>query len=78
MNKIEKLINELCPDGVEFKELGKIAIIKHGKDYKKLQNGNIPVYGSGGVMTYVDTFTYDKPTVLIPRKGSITNLFYVD
>lgn len=22
MNKIEKLIAELCPDGVEFKELG--------------------------------------------------------
>ena len=24
MNKIEKLINELCPDGVEFKELGEV------------------------------------------------------
>jgi type I restriction enzyme S subunit len=53
-------------------------MIKHGKDYKKLGSGNIPVYGSGGVMTYVDSFSYDKPTVLIPRKGSITNLFYVD
>ena len=29
-------------------------------------------------MQYVDTFAYDKPTVLIPRKGSITNIFYVD
>ena len=24
MNKINKLINELCPDGVEFKELGEV------------------------------------------------------
>jgi len=24
MNKIEKLISELCPDGTEFKELGKV------------------------------------------------------
>lgn len=29
-------------------------------------------------MTYIDTFAYDKPTVLLPRKGSISNVFYVD
>ena len=29
-------------------------------------------------MGYVDTCSYDKPTVLIPRKGSITNIFYVE
>ena len=27
---------------------------------------------------YVDTFSYDKPTVLLPRKGTITNIFYLD
>ena len=26
----------------------------------------------------MDSFSYDKPSVLIPRKGSITNLFYVE
>jgi type I restriction enzyme S subunit len=63
---------------VEWKTLGEITKIKHGKDWKYLAYGDVPVYGSGGIMQYVDTFTYDKPTVLIPRKGSITNLFYVD
>ncbi|HEN5567147.1 TPA: restriction endonuclease subunit S [Legionella pneumophila] len=63
---------------VEWKTLGEIANIKNGKDWKSLGTGDIPVYGSGGVMQYVDTFAYDKPTVLIPRKGSITNIFYVD
>jgi type I restriction enzyme S subunit len=58
--------------------LSEVAKIRHGKDYKNLQNGNIPVYGSGGIMTYVDKYSYDKPTVLIPRKGSITNLFYLE
>lgn len=29
-------------------------------------------------MTYVDNFVYDKPSVLLPRKGSIGNVFYVD
>ncbi len=55
-----------------------IAKIKNGKDYKTLNNGNIPVYGSGGIMTYVDSYSYDKPSVLIPRKGSVNKLYYVD
>ena len=55
-----------------------IAKIKNGKDYKHLNEGNYPVYGSGGVMTYVNEYVYDKPSVLIPRKGSLNNLFYVD
>lgn len=63
---------------VEWKPLEKVAKIKHGKDWKGLNSGDIPVYGSGGVMGYVDTYSYDKPTVLIPRKGTITNIFYVE
>ena len=72
---LEKLLDGA---GVEWQSLEKIAKIKHGKDWKKLNAGNVPVYGSGGIMGYVDTYSYDKPTVLIPRKGSITNIFYVD
>lgn len=64
--------------GVEWKPLKQVANIKNGKDWKNLGAGDIPVYGSGGVMQHVDTFAYDKPTVLIPRKGSITNIFYVE
>ena len=30
-NKIEKLIIELCPNGVEFKELGEVCEFKYGK-----------------------------------------------
>lgn len=78
MNSIEGLIERLCPDGVEYKTLKSIAKIVGGKDYKHLAAGSVPVYGSGGVMTYVDTAAYDKPSVLLPRKGSISNVFYVD
>ena len=63
---------------VEWRKLGEVANIKNGKDWKKLGAGDIPVYGSGGIMKYVDTYSYNKPTVLIPRKGSITNIFYVE
>jgi len=72
---IEKLLQGSV---MERMPLEHIAKIKHGNDWKKLGAGDIPIYGSGGIMGYVDTYSYDKPTVLIPRKGSITNIFYVE
>ncbi len=63
---------------IEWKTLGEVCKIKNGKDYKHLSHGDIPVYGSGGIMKYVDEATYNQPSVLIPRKGSLNNLFYVD
>ena len=50
----------------------------NGKDYKHLQKGQIPVYGTGGVMAFVDSYAYDKPSVLLPRKGSIEKIYYID
>ena len=76
--QVGKLIEELCPQGVEFKALGEVANIKNGKDWKMLSSGDVPVYGTGGIMGYVDKFSYDQPTVLIPRKGSIENVFYLE
>lgn len=75
MSELEKLLQGT---DVEWKTLGEVLTIKNGKDYKSFQDGNIPVYGSGGIMTYIDTAVNDKPSVLIPRKGSLGNLFYVD
>ncbi len=63
---------------IKWLELRDILTIKNGKDYKSYGEGNIPVYGSGGIMTYIDTYAYNKPSVLIPRKGSIDKLYYVD
>mgnify|MGYP000505823331 FL=1 len=65
-------------DGVPFKRLGEIVRIKNGKDHKTLGDGEFPVYGSGGIMRYADTYAYNKPSVLIPRKGSLGNLFFLD
>lgn len=75
MNFMEKLLDGAI---VEWQPLELVAKIKHGKDWKRLNEGDVPVYGSGGIMGYVDTSSYCEPTVLIPRKGSITNIFYVD
>lgn len=58
--------------------LGEIAEIKYGKDHKHLDDGSVPVYGSGGVMRYVNTAIYEKESILIPRKGTLSNLFYIN
>jgi type I restriction enzyme, S subunit len=66
------------PKGWRVGKLSDIVTIKYGKDHKKLSDGNIPVYGSGGVMRFVDTALYKVESVLIPRKGTLNNVFYVD
>ena len=62
----------------EWKTLGEICEIRNGKDYKHLNDGKYPVYGSGGIMTYKDQYVYNKPSVLLPRKGSINKIHYVE
>ena len=59
-------------------KLGELIKIKNGKDHKELSEGVFPVYGSGGIMRYVDGYLYDKPSVLLPRKGSLDNIQYCD
>jgi type I restriction enzyme S subunit len=69
---------EEADEGWEECKLGDLLEIKYGKDHKKLPDGNIPVYGSGGIMRYADSYLYDEESILIPRKGTLTNIFYVD
>ena len=59
-------------------KLKSVCEIKYGKDHKKLADGSVPAYGSGGLMRYVDSSIHDKKSVLIPRKGTLSNLFLVD
>lgn len=59
-------------------KLGEVAEIKYGKDHKLLADGDIPVYGSGGIMRHANKAIYEKESILIPRKGTLSNLFYLD
>ena len=63
----------------EWKEyrLGELLTIKYGKDHKKLHDGSIPAYGSGGIMRYVNKSIYEHSSILIPRKGSLNNIIYI-
>lgn len=59
----------------EYK-LGDVLTINYGRDHKSLHDGDIPVYGSGGIMRHVDRAIFDGPSILIPRKGSLNNIMY--
>lgn len=61
----------LIPEDWEVKSLGEMVKIGHGRDYKNLKSGDVPVYGTGGYMTSVNDFLYEGETVCIGRKGTI-------
>ena len=64
------------PEDWELVRLGDILTIGNGMDYKHLAYGNVPVYGTGGFMTFVNHYLYDGETVCIGRKGTIDNPIY--
>ena len=66
------------PEGWHKALLGDIIEVKYGKDHKGFPDGTIPVYGSGGLVRKCDRALYDGESVLIPRKGSLNNIIYVD
>ena len=68
----------LIPEGWHCTTISELLSIKYGKDHKKLAEGIVPVYGSGGLMRYVDTKLHEGEAVLIPRKGSLNNVMYVN
>ena len=52
--------------------------IKNGKDHKELNDGNIPIFGSGGIMRFGDKAIYNDESILLPRKGTLSNIQYVN
>lgn len=67
MSKLQELIKELCPDGVEFKKLEEVCELSRGKVYSKtyINNniGNYPVYSSqtanNGELGKISSYDYD-------------------
>lgn len=55
----------------EEKKLSDLVKINSGKDYKHLEDGLYPVYGTGGLMTHVNEFLSEHDSIGIGRKGTI-------
>ena len=58
--------------------MGDVVEVKYGKDHKSIPDGLVPVYGSGGFMRKCNQVLHNGESVLIPRKGSLNNIIYVD
>ena len=82
IDKLQSLIkgirNKLFENDKDWRKakIREFLCIGNGKDYKHLDVGDIPVYGTGGKMLSVNDFLYDGDSVCIGRKGTIdTPLF---
>ena len=82
MSNLEELIERLCPDGVEYKEIGSIAVLGAGGDVPKARFSaektvefNIPIYSNGieekAIYGYTDIPKVDEPSITISARGTI-------
>ena len=71
MNKIDDLIKQYCPNGVEYDIIKNICNISRGrvmsKEYLRDNIGEYPVYSSQtvneGILGKIDTYDYDNRNV---------------
>lgn len=64
----------------EVKRLGDVMTIRHGRDQKSVTSidGEFPVLASGGRIGWSSQWLFNKPSVLIGRKGTIDRPQYMD
>ena len=68
------------PQGWEVKKLGDVLELKYGKALKKENrlDGNIPVFGSSGIVGQHDTALVKGPGIVVGRKGNVGSVFWCD
>lgn len=61
-------------------QIGETLSIGHGQSQKTVENrfGKYPILATGGCIGYANDFLWDKPSVLIGRKGTIDKPQYAD
>jgi len=78
MNRIEKLIAELCPNGVEWKKLGEVAEIGTGSSNgnEATEDGKYPFFVRSKFVKKNNTFEFDEEAIIIPGEGGIGEIFH--
>lgn len=64
----------------QTQKLGELLTIRHGRNQREVESadGEYPILGTGGEMGRATKYLYDKPSVLIGRKGTIDKPRYMD
>ncbi len=73
MSEIKKLIERLCPDGVEYKKLGEVCVMQRGTSMTKKNaiEGDIPVISGGREPAfYINQSNRDGETITVAGSGA--------
>ena len=75
MSRLDELIKELCPDGVDSRPLEECCTIldRKRKPVTKAvrEAGQYPYYGANGIQDYVADYIFDGTFVLVGEDGSV-------
>ncbi|MDX8153974.1 restriction endonuclease subunit S [Acinetobacter pittii] len=68
------------PEDWNVTSIGNTLTIKHGKSQKLVEtnNGKFPILATGGQIGWAKEYLYNKPSVLIGRKGTINKPRFLD
>jgi len=77
MSRLDELIKEYCPNGVEYKELGGISNITTGKLNANAMSteGKYNFYTCGKEIQKIDTYAFDTEALLISGNGANVRLY---
>lgn len=69
-----------APAHWQWTRLSRVVQFKNGADYKTVETGEpgYPVYGSGGLFRWANSWLHNGPSVLFGRKGTIDRPLYVE
>ena len=80
MSRIDELIEQLCPDGVEYKSLESVGRVSRGKRVTRkdlLQNDKYPVFQNSLIpLGYYSECNYPKGTVFVICAGAAGQIGY--
>ena len=74
MSKIEEMLDQMCPEGVEFKRIDGLVTISRGEQFNKrdmIDGGEYPVLNGGVDFSgFTDSFNEDANTITISQGGA--------
>lgn len=78
MSKLEDLLQELCPNGVEYKKLGSVAEIGTGNSNgnEASENGKYPFFIRSNTIKLKNDYEYDEESIIIPGEGGVGEIFH--
>lgn len=78
MSKIEEMIEQYCPDGVEYVKVGDLAQVGTGSSNgnEAEENGEYPFFVRSQTIKRKNDYEYDEEAIIIPGEGGIGDIFH--